>query len=184
MMHADLRDVRVVPVIQGEYKISSRPDEVLTTLLGSCIAVCLHDPEARLGGMNHFLLPGDPGSQSTCLRYGTNAMELMINSLVKQGAAQGRLQAKVFGGAKLLTRQGEIGEANARFAFWFLENEQIPVISQDTGGKRGRKLRFWPTSGRVQLMLIDDTSEITAAESRSPGRQPPTAVDGGDVTLF
>ncbi len=175
------QEQRVIPVIQGEFRVSDRPGDVLSTILGSCVAVCLHDPVAKIGGMNHFLLPGDTSKDSSELRYGTNAMELLINSLRKQGAEQSRLVAKVFGGARMIARKSSIGEANAKFAFWFLETEQIPVVSKNTGGDRGRKLRFWPTTGRAQLMLIEDR---LVEEVEAPTPRAPATPDDGDVTLF
>ena len=89
-----------VHIIQGEYKVVSDPDVVLTTILGSCVAACLRDPVSGVGGMNHFLLPGTgsvTGGDAT--RYGVHLMELLINGLLKQGARRDRLEAKIFGGA-------------------------------------------------------------------------------------
>ncbi len=105
--------------------------------------------------MNHFLLPGDISGDSGELRYGINAMEKLINALLREGAQRERLQAKVFGGSNLLSKQRQIGTANAKFALWFLNNEGIRCISQDVGGNQGRKLRFWPHSGRVQRLLLE-----------------------------
>lgn len=92
-----------VHIIQGEYKVVSDPDVVLTTILGSCVAACLRDPVSGVGGMNHFLLPGTgsvTGGDAT--RYGVHLMELLINGLLKQGARRDRLEAKIFGGAKTI----------------------------------------------------------------------------------
>jgi len=93
-----------VRVIQGEYRVSDDPDVVLTTILGSCVAACLRDPHARVGGMNHFLLPGraDCPSAQEAERYGVHLMELLVNGLLQRGAKRQRLEAKLFGGARIV----------------------------------------------------------------------------------
>ena len=106
--------------------------------------------------MNHFLLPGETTDHGQGLRYGLNAMELLINSLLKRGAKTCRLEAKIFGGADMLSNNRNIGAHNARFALWFLENEGISCVSQNIGGNRGRKLRYWPQTGHAQQMFLPD----------------------------
>jgi chemotaxis protein CheD len=148
--------MRLQHVIQGEFRVSDGPEDVFVTVLGSCIATCLTDREAGVGGMNHFLLPREtaPGGKET--RYGINAMELLINAILKAGGALHRLEAKVFGGANTTGSRFGIGAANAEFAFWFLRNEGIPCIGYDVGGERARKLRYWPRSGLAQQMVLPD----------------------------
>jgi len=125
--------------------------------------------------MNHFLLPGrGPHGQTNRgvgLQYGVNAMELLINALLNRGASRERLVAKVFGGASFLSGQQNIGQSNAEFAIWFLENEKIPCIARDLGGSFGRKLRFWPSSGRAQQMLIG--SKVQEIDSSTALNEPP-----------
>lgn len=116
-----------VPLFQGETRISDRPEEVMTTILGSCIATCMWDPVAGVGGMNHFLLPGDTGDRGTNMRYGVNAMELLVNGLLKKGADRTRLNVKIFGGAKMFEGGAEIGAKNASFAEWYLSNEGFKI---------------------------------------------------------
>ena len=93
-------------VVQGEYRVIRDPRVVLTTILGSCVATCIWDDVAGVGGMNHFLLPGDEAGGSDHVKYGVNAMELLINGLLKEGASRARLRAKLFGGAKVVQSLG------------------------------------------------------------------------------
>src|ERR1700744_1743777 len=104
---------RRMHIIQGEYKVVSE-DVVLTTILGSCVAACLRDPVAGIGGMNHFLLPGgDPRKDTDSVPYGVHAMELLVNALLSSGARRERLEGKLFGGARLITGRTRVGEMNA-----------------------------------------------------------------------
>lgn len=172
------KTIKTVAVVQGEFKISSEPEVVLSTVLGSCVAVCLHDPGARIGGMNHFLLPHREGSGRDDIRYGAHAMELLINGLLKDGAARHRLEAKIFGGASMASHLQDIGSSNAAFAHQFLADESIPILSESLGGTLARRVRFWPESGRVQQMLIP--SVIGLEENV----QPATNTKSDAVTLF
>lgn len=168
---------RLIYVAQGEFRVSDRPDVVLVTVLGSCIAACLRDPVAGIGGMNHFLLPGEASQRGPHTRYGINAMELLINGILKAGGEIGRLEAKVFGGANTSGSQLRIGRANADFALWFLENEGIACVGQDVGGAQARKLRFWPVSGQAQQKRLAAAPQPAAAE-QSPGATAPSPLPG------
>jgi chemotaxis protein CheD len=175
---------KVHHVILGEYRIASGPNEVLTTVLGSCVSICLTDPAAGVGGMNHFLLPGDPDRPRSEAHYGINAMELLINALLKAGGRPGRLQAKVFGGANATGSRFPVGKANADFAFWFLRNEGIPCIGQDVGGQHARRLRFWPNTGLVQQMLLPNAALVPEeGAGRSVMRQA-VRPEAGEPDLF
>lgn len=145
---------RVTNVLQGEHRISADPQEVLSTVLGSCIAACLWDNRARVGGMNHFLLPDGSGEDAHSLRYGLHAMELLINGLLRQGAERHGLRAKLFGGAHLLPHLPDIGGRNFRFARDFLLREGIAHVGGSVGGDRGRRIRFWPVQGRAMQMVL------------------------------
>lgn len=174
---------RRVHLVQGEFRVSGDPDVVLATLLGSCVAACLHDPVAGIGGMNHFLLPGgDSGGEPECaLRYGVHAMELLINGMLRAGGRRDRLAAKLFGGASVLGGLTDIGRQNADFAESFLRRERIAVSSASLLGRRGRRVHFWPHSGRARQMLLDRGEEAVLATQRSPAVDPPAA---GDLELF
>ena len=162
-------------IVQGEYRVSGEADEVITTLLGSCVAACLHDPVARMGGMNHFLLPGEASGAE---RYGVHLMELLINGLLKLGAGRDRLQAKLFGGAKMVRGLSDIGTSNARFAREFLGHEGIALVGTSLGGEIGRRVQYWPATGRARQMLMAKGEDVTPANLHAP----PSA--GGDVELF
>lgn len=176
------RRERLVHVIQGEYCVIADPSVVLTTILGSCVATCMWDPVARVGGMNHFLLPGEKEGRGDLMRHGVNAMELLINGLLQNGAARTRLQAKLFGGAHVIHNLSDVGAQNAEFATRFLSAEGILCVAMSMGGDRARRVRFWPTSGRAGQMLIDAASpEALIAERSRAAPAPPTA---GSVELF
>jgi chemotaxis protein CheD len=170
-----------VNIIQGEWKVLADPDAVISTILDSCVAACIRDPVAGVGGMNHFLLPGDatvPIGGGDATRYGVHLMELLINCLLKQGAKRERLEAKIFGGAKTIVTQSNIGEQNAAFAMQFLKDEQIPVVGASTGGDHGPKLEYWPVSGRARQYPLsgDETRRTVTLEQRpSPVRRPETS---------
>lgn len=163
-------------VTQGEFAVIDDPNVVLTTVLGSCVAACIRDPEAGVGGMNHFLLPEGEGDQ---VRYGAWAMEMLINGLLGKGARRERLQAKLFGGAKLFDSLNDVGQANARFAERFLRDEGIPLVNASTGGVRARRIEFWPVDGLLRQRFV------TAAEAPRESLRPvATPVEDGSVELF
>lgn len=172
-----------VHIIQGEFYVSADPSVMLTTTLGSCVAACIRDPEAGVGGMNHFLLPGDGGEiGQEAARYGAYAMELLINALLQAGASRGRLDAKLFGGGHLVNRLLDIGEQNATFAEGFLRREGIRVSGGSTRGEHARRIQFWPVSGRArQLALVRGEEQVFAKEHPLLSRVP---IDRGSVELF
>jgi chemotaxis protein CheD len=167
-------------VIQGEHAVSADPDMLLTTVLGSCVAACLHDPDRGVGGMNHFLLADSADGARVAdeaMRYGAYAMEVLINDLMKRGARRERLEAKIFGGAKMIDALHDVGAANAAFARRFLADEGIPVIAASLGGRSARRLEFWPATGRARQR------EVERAESNGAARALPPVI-GNDVELF
>ena len=133
-------------VIQGEQRVSDNPNEVLSTLLGSCVSACLHDPVAGIGGMNHFLLPGesDGGSSGAAERFGVHAMELLVNAMLARGAVRSRLEAKLFGGARTLRGVTDVGSLNGAFAVSFLKRERIRIASECLGGRKDAGSSFGP----------------------------------------
>lgn len=167
-----------VHVVQGEYAVSDQPDTILTTILGSCVSTCICDPIAGVGGMNHFLLPDSGPVSGQQFRYGLYAMELLINGLLKKGASKERLEAKLFGGAMKNDGLGRIGPANAAFAQRFLADEGIRCVAQSLGGTLARRVRFTPTTGHAQQLIV----KPDALTSRPPPRMPPQGED--DVTFF
>ena len=171
---------RKVNIIQGEFVISDEPDVVLTTLLGSCVAACLRDSVSGIGGMNHFLLPGEAGSAG--LRYGVHAMELLMNGLLKRGARRERLEAKLFGGARLSDHLADIGDQNASFAERFMREEGIRVVGGSLRGDQGRRIQFWPATGRARQALVSQADKRIFVSERQ--RQTEVVSDAGSLELF
>lgn len=167
---------RVITLLQGEHAVTGDEAAVLVTVLGSCVAACLRDPVAGLGGMNHFLLPGGGTDARGAVKYGLHAMELLINALIRAGASRGRLEAKLFGGAQMLRGLPDIGRANAAFAEDFLRRERLRYLGGSLGGTQGRRIRFRPVSGRAQQWLIAATEEPAPLAVAPPPR--------GEIELF
>jgi len=162
---------RNIYVAQGEIAVDSHPETVITTLLGSCVSVCLFDPVAHVGGMNHILLPDDPAASARDRGAAIHAMEMLVNPLLKRGAKKSRMQAKVFGGATFSGLFGDIGAKNIDFVMRYLEVEGIVCTGQSLGGRSARRIKFWPASGRVQQKLVrEEPVEVPAA--RSMGNAP------------
>lgn len=162
-------------------------DTALTTTLGSCVAACIRDPLLGIGGMNHFLLPDGQQGDGAPARYGSYAMELLINDLLKRGANRKRLEAKVFGGANVLKgfTSNPVGTRNAEFVRQYLHNEHIPIIAEDLCGIHPRRVWFFPRTGRVMVQRLPHAheAEVAAAESAVRARLSRAPVTGG-VELF
>lgn len=171
---------RRVNIIQGEFHVTGDPGVVLTTILGSCVAACLHDRVAGVGGMNHFLLPGRDEPCTRDAEYGVHAMELLVNGLLKQGARRERLEAKLFGGARMLRGLTDIGALNAQFAESFAKRERIAVTGGSLRGEQARRIQYWPVAGRARQLALGG-NDVFAAERTEPVRP---ASDGGSVELF
>ena len=189
MSFAALKDTveKRVHVGQGEHFITSDPNVVLSTILGSCVAMCLRDPQIGVGGMNHFLLPEGNVGDGAPARYGSYAMELLINDLLKRGAHRKRLEAKVFGGANVLKgfTSNPVGTRNAEFVRQYLQAEHIPIIAEDLCGIHPRKIWFFADSGRVVVNRLPHAheAEVAATESAVRARLSKAPVTGG-VELF
>jgi chemotaxis protein CheD len=140
-----------VKILPGQCYAAAR-DMLIVTVLGSCVSACLWDPARRIGGMNHFMLPGAGDSA----RMGVYAMELLINRMLKLGAERSRLVAKVFGGAAVL--QGmeamNIGSQNSAFVLHFLREEGIVVAAQDLNDVCARKVCFSPHDGKARVKRL------------------------------
>jgi len=153
--HHRFPDHEVVTLFPGEYFVSDKP-VVLSTLLGSCVAVCMRDPNAGVGGMNHFMLPApghsaSSGAWSVKTRYGSYAIETLINGILKYGGHKNRLEVKVFGGAKLYEGGGDIGASNAQWVLEYLDREGLRPIASDLGKDYARSVYFYTDTGRVLM---------------------------------
>jgi chemotaxis protein CheD len=181
-----------VKLLPGEYFVSE-DDIVLSTVLGSCIAACMWDRNARVGGMNHFMLPGDPARAGTDAdpiglagRYGVFAMEQLINELIKRGARKSNLEVKLFGGGAVLRNFTalNVGERNAEFVLNFLRTEGIRIASQDLLDVFARRVAFFPVSGRALCRKLPQADAAVVSAEQKYNAQLNTNKVGGDVELF
>ncbi|WP_045223591.1 chemoreceptor glutamine deamidase CheD [Methyloterricola oryzae] len=182
-------NIDAVKILPGEYYATTRP-MLVVTVLGSCVSACVRDRVNGIGGMNHFMLPraneiGEPINASA--RYGTYAMELLINQVLKLGGRRQNLEAKVFGGGSVLRgfSVSNVGERNAHFVRMYLHAEDIPIVAEDLLDIYPRKVYFFPESGRVLIKrlraLHNDT--IMRREQEYSIRLAAEKV-AGDVDLF
>ena len=173
-----------VKILPGEYFVS---DEgiVIMTVLGSCIAACIWDSQRRIGGMNHFMLPEGAGDSG---RYGSYAMELLINELMKKGASRLTLEAKIFGGGAVIGGMSSInvGERNTQFVIDYLQTERIPIVSRDVLEIYPRKVCFLPGSGKAMVKRLAPThNDAFVAQDRIAAQKAaPVSSAGGSVDLF
>lgn len=185
----------MVIIYPGEYHVS--PVDIIATVLGSCISVCIKDNKTGIGGMNHFMLPGDVRSEdmflSASAKYGMFAMEQLINDMLKKGGSQKHFQAKVFGGGHVLNfrkTDGNVPESNIDFVRAFLKMEQIDIVKEDVGGYTGRKILYFPDTAKVLLKRLKSTvdSKIIEAEQAYKTKlfqeKEKLQVEGGELTLF
>ncbi len=182
-------NAQALKVLPGEYLVTDR-DVMLVTVLGSCVSACIRDPLARVGGMNHFMLPegeGGGGAANETARYGAYAMEMLINELIKRGASRTRLEAKVFGGGAVLPgfTVSNVGTRNGKWVLNYLKAEGLDVSAQDLFDTCPRRVHYFPRTGKVMVKRLPSAndSEVLASEKlyRSRLRESPTQ---GSVELF
>lgn len=178
-----------VKVLPGEYFISSE-ELMIMTVLGSCIAACIRDRIHGIGGMNHFMLPeaaeGDDVA-SYSMRYGACAMEVLINGLLKAGAERQNLEAKVFGGGNVIgsSTRLTVGERNAQFVNEFLATEGIPITASDLNQTWGRKVLFFPTTGKVLVKkVLMNHQDVVLKNETEYARNLKQTPKSGDIDLF
>jgi chemotaxis protein CheD len=178
--------VRVLP---GHSYTTGARDEMIVTVLGSCVAACVRDPATGFGGMNHFMLPesetGDWNGVGAALRYGNHAMEALINAVLKSGCRRENLEVKLFGGADLNAGSALVGTKNAQFALRYCDLERLTVAAADLGGPVGRRIHYFPATGRVKRLLLPPTNvRSILAEERRYGTSLTTVPVEGDIELF
>ena len=169
---------RVVATIgMGEF-YATRADERIGTLLGSCVAACVWDPVAQLGGMNHFLVPGSDsastaqGMQRPC-QYGVYAMEFLLSKIVASGGDPTRLKAKLVGAGRVIRQTTDIGDHNLTFARSYLMGEGVEIVSEHAGGTEARRVLFEPRTGRCRVRRVqrsEQTEELARNEGQFAGR--------------
>lgn len=147
---------QLIYIAQGENHVSADADVIINTILGSCISVCLWDPTAGVGGMNHLLLPSVCTGSNPLDTNGAVAMDRLINQMVHLGARRSALRAKLFGGSSMLQGRTDIGQRNAEFGRTYLKTEGIPCDALNVGGTKARNLRYFPAIGKAQLKLVDE----------------------------
>nr|WP_232787373.1 chemoreceptor glutamine deamidase CheD [Spongiibacter nanhainus] len=181
--HHGVHAARVLP---GQYYVTDCETEMISTVLGSCIAACIRDRKLRIGGMNHFMLPaGDLTLDGMATRYGAYAMEHLINDILKLGGRRENLEIKLFGGGKIMRGMTDVGQKNIDFVTRFLETEGLEVEASDLGREFSRKVNYFPTSGRVlvkRLRSLHDTS--IAQEEQAYSRVLADEAPGNDIELF
>jgi chemotaxis protein CheD len=181
-----------VKILPGEYYVT-RNDEAITTVLGSCISACIRDPVLRIGGMNHFMLPEDNSGRDSMLnapvvlstRYGSYAMESLINDLLKLGGQRPRLEIKIFGGGRVLAAMTDIGARNIDFVRDYLDMEQLHIAADDVGGEHPRKVVYFPADGKVRVRKLRQIENRSISDREKHYLDSLRAKDaGGDIELF
>lgn len=175
-------------IIAGEVFATRAPVEI-RTLLGSCVAACLYDPRAGVGGMNHFMLPQQSRDAAASARYGVHAMELLINQIMQLGGDRRLLQAKVFGGANVVAVRESglhVGAQNAAFVTQFLAVERIPLLAHRLGGEHALRVHFFPQTGKALVKTVgrDRAQEVLRRQQELARQAAEAAARASEVTLF
>ncbi|WKA29838.1 chemoreceptor glutamine deamidase CheD [Bradyrhizobium roseum] len=162
-------DAVAVKVFPGDHYVTSVVDEMLVTILGSCVTACIRDPLAGVGGMNHFMLPESAGAgwdtASASMRYGNVAMERLINDILKRGGARDRLEIKVFGGGNVMNGTTNIGHRNAEFVEEYLAAEGLPIAARHLRGNLPRRVHYFPATGKVMLLELQRSEQEEVVRS-------------------
>ncbi len=182
----------VAKLLPGEYYVSAR-NEVICTVLGSCVSACIRDRTRGLGGMNHFMLPIDQSSGtsawsegvSAATRYGNVAMEMLVNDLLKLGARRQNLEVKLVGGGKVLAAATDVGANNIEFVRRYVETEGFTVAGEDLGDTYPRKVYYFPQTGKVRVKKLLKLNNTTIFDREKAYMQNlKTAPASGGVELF
>jgi chemotaxis protein CheD len=178
-------------ILPGEFYVTTQ-NEIIVTVLGSCVSACIRDPVFGIGGMNHFMLPiqGEKGSWEKqglglATRYGGYAMEHLINEILKNGGMRKNLEIKVFGGGKILAQMTDVGEKNIRFVLEYLKMERLNLVNHDLGDIYPRKVHYFPKSGRVRIKKLRSMHNDTiTAREREYMRNISSSRQEGEIDLF
>lgn len=170
-------EMTVVKLMTGDCYVTAEPREMLVTILGSCISVCARDPVAKIGGMNHFLLPGSmksgvvKGDAGYSTRFGAFAMEELINGILKLGGHKDRMEIKVFGGGNVINNSAMIGSKNANFAKEFLKMEGFKIAAEDVCGEYPRRIHYFPDTGKVMMRKLQRKEDFRIVEEEKKYQQ-------------
>lgn len=180
-------------ILPGEYYVTM-DDEMIVTVLGSCISACVRDPLAGVGGMNHFMLPTSNyedrerwgnGKADAPTRYGNYAMEHMLNDIFKQGGRRERLEVKIIGGGQIIAHMTDVGRRNIEFVQHYIHSEGLKVVGSDVGGIHPRKVYYFPHTGRGQVKKLTSLHNNTILEREDQYlRDLQGKPVAGDVELF
>ena len=186
-------DLIAAKILPGEYYVT-QDNELITTVLGSCVSACIRDREMGIGGMNHFMLPittSDKLKKSSdsivgqATRYGNYAMEHLINTILSNGGKRKNLELKVFGGGKIIPMLTDVGIKNIDFVLDYIDQEGLNLLSHDLGDIYPRKIIYFPKTGKVRMKKIQDLHNDTIAQRESRYlnvlKNEPV---GGEVELF
>jgi chemotaxis protein CheD len=174
-------------ILPGEF-YATNENEMITTVLGSCVSACIYDDKNKCGGMNHFMLPGGDLNSGDDMpaRYGIYAMESLINAILKMGSRKENLKAKLFGGGQIIANMTDVGRKNIAFARHFLASEGIPLENHDLGLAFPRKVNFYPLSGRVRVKRLQSLQNHTIETREMHYMQAISNKDqvNGEIELF
>lgn len=167
------RERFIAKILPGQFYVTPH-QEVISTILGSCISVCMRDVQAGIGGMNHFLLPGGEAGRvheeivgrAKCARYGIHAMEMLIRQLLRHGARKENLEIKVTGGAKIISGNGDVGEHNIAFIHEYMQVHGLDIVAEDVAGSLPRKVLYFPDSGKLMVKKLVDREHVRRREDK------------------
>lgn len=188
-----MNDCYAAKILPGEYYVTVH-DELITTVLGSCVSACIRDKVFGIGGMNHFMLPANKGDDVSSFggagestRYGNFAMEQMINDILKNGGRRKNLEIKVFGGGKVLKNMStlDIGQKNIDFIMRYIRDESLKLTAEDLGDVYPRKVIFFPVSGKVRVKKLRSMHNNTIIErEKTYIKTIAQAPSSGEIELF
>lgn len=180
----------VAKILPGEYYVTTQANEAVVTTLGSCVSACIRDKVLGIGGINHFMLPikADYASDTwmdSATRYGSYAMEHLINHILKNGGERKNLEVKLAGGGKIIATMSDVGARNIEFVLEYLNIEGIPIEAQDLGDIYPRKIMYYPVSGRLRIKRLRALHNETVFErEQAYQRQLDSQPDSGEIELF
>jgi len=177
-------------ILPGEYYVTTQQDEAIATTLGSCVSACIRDTVFGIGGMNHFMLPTQSEHagnswMDSATRYGSFAMEHLINDILKKGGNWNNLEVKLTGGGKIMANMNDVGAKNIKFVLEYLQTENLDIIAQDLGDTFPRKVLYYPITGRLRVKKLRKLHNDTLIQ-REQAYQDELSVqpDSGGVELF
>lgn len=174
--------VTIVNVHAGDCFTTKQDGQMAATILGSCISACIHDPIAKIGGMNHFLLPSSNSADGESARFGAFAMEQLMNDLMKLGGRKDRFEIKIFGGGNVIENSSMIGDKNINFVKEYLRNEGLKIVAEDVGGTTPRKVRYTPYTGKAMIMRIEKKDDLQRVKEEEESYSKTISTNKKDVS--